>query len=103
ESLVAALRRPLPAIPLSAGAVHGDMPSSLSGQSLGPLSVPLVFSGFDPATFEWARGIFAGMGFTPVMGTGGKGVIPAGGIPDLQPGGAGGISLVEGEMDPSAT
>ena len=103
ESLVAALRRPLPAIPLSGGAMHGDMPTSLSGQSLGPLSVPLVFSGFDPATFEWARGIFAGMGFTPVMGTGGKGVLPAGGIPDLQPGGAVGISLIEGDMDLSAT
>ena len=37
------------------------------------------------------------------MGTGGKGVIPAGGIPDLQPGGAVGISLIEGDMDLSAT
>jgi hypothetical protein len=103
ESMVAALKRPLPAIPLAAGTMRGDMPSHLSGQSLGPLSVPLVFSGFDPATFEWARGIFAGMGFTPVMGTGGKGVLPPGGIPDLQPGGAVGISLIEGDMDLSAT
>jgi hypothetical protein len=103
ESLVAALNRPLPAIPLSAGAMRGGVPGHLAGRSLAPLSVPLVFSGFDPATFEWARGIFAGMGFTPVMGTGGRGVLPKGGIPDLQPGGAVGISLIEGDLDLSAT
>ncbi|HUG51990.1 MAG TPA: SpoIVB peptidase S55 domain-containing protein, partial [Vicinamibacteria bacterium] len=103
ESFVAALRRPLPAIPLSAGALRGNVPGHLAGQSLGPLSLPLVFSGFDPATFEWARGIFASMGFTPVMGTGGKGALPPGGIPDLEPGGAVGISLIEGDMDLSAT
>jgi hypothetical protein len=102
QAFVAALNRPLPAIPLSAGAMRGDVPSHLAGQSLGPLSVPLVFSGFDPATFEWARGIFAGMGFTPVMGTGGKGKIPSA-LPDLQPGGAVGISLIEGDLDLSAT
>jgi hypothetical protein len=103
ESFVAALTRPLPTIPLAAGAMRGDMPGHLAGQSLGPLSVPLVFSGFDPATFEWARGIFSGMGFTPVMGSGGKGVLPGGALPDLQPGGAVGISLIEGDMDLSAT
>ena len=102
-SMVAALTRPMPTISLASGTMRGDMASSLSGQSLSPISLPLVFSGFDPATFEWARGIFAGMGFTPMMGTGGKGVIPAGGIPDLQPGGAVGISLIEGDMDLSAT
>ncbi|PYQ45389.1 MAG: hypothetical protein DMF77_04255, partial [Acidobacteria bacterium] len=62
EAMVAALKRPLPAIPLAAAAIRGDMASSLVGQSLSPISVPLVFSGFDPATFEWARGIFSGMG-----------------------------------------
>jgi len=98
ESLMAALKRPMPTIALS-----GGVPSSLIGQSLAPISVPLTFSGFDPATFEWARGIFSSMGFTPVMGTGGKGVLPAGGLPDLQPGGAVGISLIEGDMDLSAT
>ena len=102
-SFVAALQRPLPSIPLASGAIRGDIPGHLMGQSLGPLSVPLVFSGFDPATFEWARGIFSGMGFTPVMGAGGKGVLPGGALPDLQPGGAVGISLIEGDMDLSAT
>src|SRR6266851_4343269 len=33
EAMVAALKRPLPAIPLAAGAMRGDMASSLSGQS----------------------------------------------------------------------
>src|SRR6185503_11294440 len=98
-SMVAALTRPMPTIPLASATMRADMSSALSGQSLTPISLPLVFSGFDPDTFEWARGIFAGMGFTPMMGTGGKGVIPAGGIPDLQPGGAVGISLIEGDMD----
>src|SRR5207245_5501679 len=46
ESFVAALRRPIPSIPLAAG-----MPSVLVGQSLTPISVPLTFAGFDPATF----------------------------------------------------
>src|SRR5262249_6796835 len=98
ESFVAALQRPMPTMPLAAG-----MPSALVGQSLAPISVPLTFSGFDPATFEWARGLFAGMGFTPVMGTGGKAPTPAPALPDLQPGGAVGISLIEGDMDLSAT
>jgi hypothetical protein len=56
ESLVAALKRPMPAIALASATMRGDMAGSLSGQSLSPISVPLVFSGFDPATFEWARG-----------------------------------------------
>jgi SpoIVB peptidase S55 len=98
DALVAALKRPLPTIPLS-----GGMPSALVGQSLAPISVPLTFSGFDPGTFEWARGVFSGMGFTPVMGTGGKGALPANPLPDLQPGGAVGISLIEGDLDLSAT
>jgi hypothetical protein len=103
DAMMAALKRPMPSIPMASGTMRGDMPGHLSGQSLGPLSVPLVFSGFDPATFEWARGVFAGMGFTPVMGTGGKGALPATPLPDLQPGGPVGISLIEGDMDLSAT
>jgi hypothetical protein len=100
ESFVAALKRPLPTVPLAAGI---GTPSFLAGQSLTPISVPLTFAGFDPATFEWAKGLFSGMGFTPVMGTGGKGALPTASLPDLQPGGAVGISLIEGDMDLSAT
>src|SRR5262249_29022323 len=80
DSFVAALKRPLPTVPLVAGI--GASPS-LVGQSLAPISVPLTFSGFDPATFEWARGLFSSLGFTPVMGTGGKATLPAATLPDL--------------------
>jgi len=66
------------------------------------LALPLVFSGFDPSTFEWARSLFAGLGFAPVLGTGGAAAIPEP-LPDLQPGSAIGISLIEGDMDLSVT
>src|SRR5207245_667937 len=78
-------------------------PVYIDGKPLTPISVPLTFRGSDPATFEWAKGVFSGMGFTPVMGTGGKGALPTASLPDLQPGGAVGISLIEGDMDLSAT
>jgi SpoIVB peptidase S55 len=103
-SVVAALRRPLRSISLDGGAWRaGTMPGGLPSASLTPLALPLVFSGFDPSTFEWAKGVFSSMGFTPVMGTGGKsGSIP-GPLPDLQAGGPIGISLVEGDLDLSVT
>ena len=101
-AMVAALRRPVPAFSAAGATVRGDMPPQLVGQSLAPLSLPLVFSGFDPSTFEWARGVFSAMGFSPVMGTG-KGGPMTQNLPDLQPGGAVGISLIEGDMDLSAT
>jgi hypothetical protein len=78
------------------------VPGRLSGLSMTPLSLPLVFSGFDHATFEWARGLFGGLGFAPVLGAGNAGV-PAGPLPDLSPGGAVGVTLIEGDMDLSVT
>ena len=102
-SMVAALRRPIPSV--SAGAstvIRGEMPPQLLGQSLAPLSLPLVFSGFDASTFEWARGIFSAMGFAPVIGSGKGGPLTRN-LPDLAPGGAVGLSLIEGDMDLSAT
>jgi hypothetical protein len=102
-SVAAALRRPLQSIALDAGAWRaGTLPGGLPGTSLTPLALPLVFSGFDPSTFEWARGLFSSLGFTPVMGTGGKSSVP-GPLPDLQAGGPIGISLVEGDLDLSVT
>jgi hypothetical protein len=62
----------------------------------------MVFSGFDPATFEWARGFFGGLGFAPVLGTG-RSSLPSSSLPDLEPGGAVGVSLVEGDLDLSVT
>jgi len=102
QAMVAALRRPMPALSSARATVHGDMPPQLVGQSLAPLSLPLVFSGFDASTFEWARGIFSAMGFSPVMGAGKGGPLTRD-LPDLQPGAAVGLSLIEGDMDLSAT
>jgi hypothetical protein len=100
---MAALRRPLQAVTLQPGALaSGALPPHLAGVSLTPLSLPLVFSGFDPATFEWAKGVFGGLGFTPVLGTGG-GKLPSAPLPDLKPGAALGVSLIEGDMDLSVT
>jgi hypothetical protein len=67
-----------------------------------PLTLPLVFSGFDPAAFEWAKGVFSPLGFVPVMGAGRAG-LPKEPLPDLEPGGAVGVSLIEGDLDLSAT
>jgi len=102
DAFVAALRRPIRTISPEGAALRGEgVPSHLAGLSLAPLSLPMVFSGFDPSTFEWARGIFAGLGFTPVMGSGASHVKDA---PfNLEPGGAVGVSLVEGDLDLSVT
>ena len=99
-AVAVALRRPLRS--LVPGAFPGEgLPPAVAGATLSPLALPLVFSGFDPETFDWARGLFATMGFAPVMGAGsGGGVGP---VPDLAPGAAVGVSLVEGDLDLSVT
>lgn len=79
------------------------LPGHLAGQSLTPLALPLVFSGFDPEAFAWAREIFGGLGFAPVMSGGGGGQVPVQPLPAFEPGGAISISLVEGDLDLSAT
>lgn len=103
RALAAALRRPLGAVALDAASLgSGRLPSRLAGASLAPLSLPLVFGGFEPTAFEWAKGLFAGLGFTPVLS--GAGAVPAGEkLPSLQPGSALGVSLIEGDMDLSVT
>jgi hypothetical protein len=100
EAVVAALQRPLRAIFPGPGA--GLPTGGMTAQALQPLALPLVFSGFDPATFEWARGVFAPLGFAPVMGAARAG-LPAEPLPDLEPGGAVGVSLIEGDLDLSVT
>ena len=99
EAVVAALQRPLRAI--FPGPAAG-LPGGAGAPALQPLALPLVFSGFDPATFEWARGVFAPLGFAPVMGTARAG-LPSEPLPDLEPGGAVGVSLIEGDLDLSVT
>ncbi|HVQ29315.1 MAG TPA: hypothetical protein VMV21_07050, partial [Vicinamibacteria bacterium] len=101
EAVVAALQRPLRAVFPGAGAAL-PAAAGVGSPALVPLSLPLVFSGFDPSTFEWARGVFAPLGFTPVMGTSRAGLPPEP-LPDLEPGGAVGISLIEGDLDMSVT
>lgn len=102
DSLLAALRRTRSALP---GAPVGSaLPAAQGGgQQLTPLALPLTFSGFDPATFEWARDLFGTLGFTPVMSGGGGTAAGREALPALAPGGAIGISLVEGDLDMSAT
>jgi hypothetical protein len=99
-AVAAALRRPLRS--LLPGAFRGEpLPPSLAGSALSPVALPLVFSGFEPETFEWARGVFSTMGFAPVLG--GGGTTAPGPVPDLAPGAAVGVSLVEGDLDLSVT
>jgi hypothetical protein len=100
-AVAAALRRPLRSL-LPTGLPGEALPPAVAGATLSPLALPLVFSGFEPETFDWARGIFSRMGFAPVMGGGGGGAAP-GPVPDLAPGAAVGVSLVEGDLDLSVT
>jgi hypothetical protein len=102
DALIAALKRPLPAFAPDASLAHGMLPPALLGASLQPLSLPMVFSGFDPKTFDWARGVFGGLGFTPLLGAS-RGFLPTTELPELRPGGAVGVSLVEGDFDLSVT
>ncbi|HSD65075.1 MAG TPA: SpoIVB peptidase S55 domain-containing protein [Vicinamibacteria bacterium] len=99
-AVAAAFRRPLRS--LLPGAFRGEaLPPAVTGAALSPLALPLVFSGFEPDTFDWARGVFSTMGFAPVMG--GGGAAAPGPVPDLAPGAAVGVSLVEGDLDLSVT
>jgi hypothetical protein len=74
------------------------------GQTLAPLSIPLVFSGFSSSAFERAKMFFSAMGFSPVRGG------PSGQTPqkissldlDLNEGDPVAVQLVRGDMDMSA-
>jgi hypothetical protein len=95
------LRRPVRS--LVPGRLPADaLPAALAGAAMSPLALPLVFSGFEADTFDWARGLFASLGFAPVLGGGGTASSP-GPVPDLAPGSAVGVSLVEGDVDLSVT
>ncbi len=76
--------------------------AGVDAQSLRPLSLPLIFSGFDPSAFEAARSLFAERGLVPVMGSApARASLPD--LPDLAPGSPVGVSLVEGDLDLSVT
>lgn len=84
---------------VAAGAL--SPPAQPSAAALRPVALPLAFSGFEPDSFEWARGLFAGAGFAPMLSGGPASSI--GSLPGLSPGSAVGISLIEGDLDLSAT
>jgi SpoIVB peptidase S55 len=101
-TLIGALRRTR-ATPLSAP-VGSALPAAQGGgQQMTPLALPLTFSGFDSGTFEWARELFGSLGFAPVMSGGAGSGAPREPLPAMAAGGAIGISLVEGDLDMSAT
>lgn len=96
--LVALLRHPPAELLRRADAAGAVLPAG----GLAPLALPLVFSGFDAGAFTWARALFAGLGFTAVA------ALPSGGaplepLPPLEPGAPVGVSLIEGDLDVSAT
>jgi hypothetical protein len=99
-SLVAAMKHPLEAI-FPSGPASG--PQAVGGMPMAQLPVPLVFSGVAPRTFEWARGVFSGLGFSPMMGTRAAADLGGAGAVSFEPGAPIGISLIEGDMDLSAT
>jgi hypothetical protein len=103
EALAAAVERP-PRVFVTGRSLHGAaLPPRLAGATLSPLALPLVFSGFEPSAFEWARDMFSAMGFAPVLGSGGSASGTLEPLPDLEPGAAVGVSLIEGDLDLSAT
>jgi hypothetical protein len=99
DALLAVFQRPVSTISLEGASV----PAGLAGGTLSPLALPLVFSGFDRATFDWARPLFAGLGFVPMAGGASGGTTAPIALPELAPGGPIGISLIEGDLDLSVT
>ena len=101
-SVAAALQRPLRSI-IPALSYRGEgLPPALAASAMRPLALPLAFSGFEADTFDWARGVFSAMGFAPMMG-GSASAASLGPTPGLEPGSAVGVSLIEGDLDISAT
>lgn len=79
-------------------------PSVVNGQTITPLDVPLIFSGFSGPVFEKAKPFFSQMGFNPVRtGQAGK-TLEKIAPPDLsiREGDAVGVQLVSGDLDISA-
>jgi hypothetical protein len=63
-----------------------------------PISVPLVFSGFDQRSIEWASEQLTGFGLAPMAGGGGGDADDA----PLVPGSVLSVKFVEGDLDMSA-
>jgi hypothetical protein len=100
EALIAVFARPLQTVSMKgASALPG-----MAGSTLTPLALPMVFSGFDRSTFDWAEPLFSTLGFVPMTGgAAGSVSAPVASLPDLAPGGPVGVSLIEGDLDLSVT
>jgi hypothetical protein len=74
------------------------------GQTLAPLSIPLVFSGFSSNAFERAKMFFSALGFSPVRGgPSGQTLQKISSLDlDLNEGDPVAVQLVRGDMDMSA-
>jgi hypothetical protein len=100
DSLVAVFARPMQTVMMDGASA----PAGLGGGTLSPLALPLIFSGFDRSTYDWAQPLFAGLGFVPMTGgVSGGTTAPVASLPDLAPGGPIGVSLIEGDLDLSVT
>lgn len=89
-------------------AIYRDLQSapkdaSDSAQTIVPISLPLVFSGFSPRAFDNAREFFRTVGFQAVRaGTGGQLRPGPPAPPSLREGDAVGLQLLGGDLDISA-
>ncbi len=88
------LAQRLAAVPLASG---------VASRTMAPLALPLNFAGFDNAAFGELRSLFADAGFAPVLGGSSSSSASAEPLPPLEPGSPVGVSLVEGDVDLSAT
>jgi hypothetical protein len=89
--------------------IHGHMlpaarAQSVSGRSMTPLEIPLVFSGFSAPAFDRSHAFFQELGFSPVWG-GVSQSQPEVKIPDmtLRAGEAVGVQLITGDLNLAAT
>ena len=100
EALIAVFARPLQTVAMRGASA----PAGMAGSTLTPLALPMVFSGFDRSTFDWAEPLFSNLGFVPMTGgASGSTTRPVASLPDLAPGGPVGVSLIEGDLDLSVT
>ncbi len=102
-SFVSLLKRSLTQLgaPLSSSSgLAGPSSAGFRGEMPSPLTVPLLFRGFDPSTLAVARDIFAAH---PLVPTAAGGAQEKASTPPLEAGGAVSISLMEGDLDISAT
>ena len=89
----------------------GSDAGPVSGPFLKPISVPLVFSGFDPHTVQLFEEKFRQRGMIPILGGGSTGAISsssagetsAAAMAALVPGAAVGAQLVRGDMNIAST